>query len=215
MLGIASALEQTDYDSLKGADDVYLDIFGAWLPRIPKSWALPLALLCFGLMLGAAYRARLPQARGRDWMVALIVPPVLIVLCALTGFILHTLAQMLSGQPDPSYAYPIALREGLGLGIVAAAVFAGRIAMPQLVAYSAWLWFSFFGVITAFFLPGVSPYFLFPSLLAALAALMIVIVPDAPRGRTVWMFVPAVFAALCIWMPLVATRRDADGIEAA
>ena len=39
----------------------------------------------------------------------------------MTGFAAHMLAQAISGQPDPSYAYPIALREGLGFGVLAAA----------------------------------------------------------------------------------------------
>jgi hypothetical protein len=213
MLGIASALEQTNYESLKGADDVYLDIFGKWLPRMPKSWALPVALLAFVLMLAASFRARLPEARPRDWIVALLMPPALIILCLASGFAVHTLAQLISGQPDPSYAYPIALREGLGFAVLASALLAGRMAMPQLAAYSVWLWYAFLSVLLAAFLPGISPYFLFPALFAALAALMIVIVPNAPRGRTVWMFVPAVIAALSIMMPLVATSETLMGLK--
>ncbi len=213
MLAVASALEQTDYSGLKGADDVYLDIFGAWLPRMPKSWALPLALLSLMLVLGATFRARLPDVRGRDWMAALVLPPALILLCGLAGFALHSLAQVLSGQPDPSYAYPIALREGLGLGVVAMAVLVARVAIPQLAAYAVWLWFAVLGVVTAFLVPGVSPYFLFPSLLVAVAALTVAIVPDVSRGRTTWAFVPAAIAALCIWMPMVATGETLMGLK--
>ena len=43
MLGMASALEQTDFAALKGGNDVYISLFGALLPRLPSSWALPLA----------------------------------------------------------------------------------------------------------------------------------------------------------------------------
>jgi hypothetical protein len=50
-------------------------------------------------------------------------------------------------------------------------------------------------------------------MLAALAALMIIIVPNAPRGRTIWMFAPAVIAALSIWMPLVATGETLMGLK--
>jgi len=129
------------------------------------------------------------------------------------GFALHILAQILSGQPDPSYAYPIALREGLGFGALAAAVLAARMAIPQLAAYSVWLWFAFLSVVAALIVPGISPYFLFPSFLAALAALMVIIVPDAPRGRTVWMFLPAMIVALSIWMPMVATGETLMGLK--
>jgi hypothetical protein len=144
---------------------------------------------------------------------ALLLPPTLIILCVAAGFALHTLAQMLSGQPDPSYAYPIALREGLGFGVLAAAVLAARMAIPQLATYAVWLWFAFLSVVAAVFVPGISPYFLFPSFLAALAALMIIIVPNAPRGRTIWMFLPAAIVALSIWMPMVATGETLMGLK--
>jgi Peptidase family M28 len=213
MLGVASALEHTDYASLKGTDNVYLDIFGKWLPRMPKGWALPLALLAFVLMIGATFRARLPEARSRDWMYALLMPPVLLIVCVVIGFAAHLMAQAISGQPDPSYAYPIALREGLGFGMLAAALLAARMAIPQLAAYSVWLWFATLSVVTALLAPGISPYFLFPTLLAALAGLMVILVPDAPRGRTIWMFVPAVIVTLSIWMPLVATGETLMGLK--
>jgi len=60
------------------SDDIYLDIFGAVLPRIPKSWALPLAIASLLLLIGAAMRARVQDVRGRDWVLALLVPPALI-----------------------------------------------------------------------------------------------------------------------------------------
>ena len=76
MLGVVtSALEQTGYAGLKGGDDVYLDIFGAMVAaHADKAWALPLAIVVLSLVLmgAAAFRARLPEARRRDWMYALL-----------------------------------------------------------------------------------------------------------------------------------------------
>ena len=167
MLGVAAALEQTDYADLKGGDDVYLDIFGASLPRIPKPWALPLAIAALLLLIGAAMRSRVPDASRGRWVVALLLPPALIVASVVAGFVLHYIAQAISGQPDPSYAYPIALREGLGFGVLAAALLTARMASARLAVLSIWLWFGLLSVVTAAFLPGISPYFLFPALLAA------------------------------------------------
>ena len=42
----------------------------------------------------------------------------LIVGAGLMGWLLHTIASVVSGMPDPSYAFPAALRVGLALGHV-------------------------------------------------------------------------------------------------
>ncbi len=165
MLGIAAALEQTGYADLAGHKEIYLDLFGYVVPRIAG-------------VLGDASGARGPAdlRRGawrtqgfgtRQWLYAMLMPPALLAACGLTGWALHFIAQAISGQPDPSYAYPIALREGLAFGVVAAVIFAARMAETRLAVLAVWLWFSGFSLLTAIFLPGISPYFLFPALAAA------------------------------------------------
>jgi len=214
MLGVASALEQTDYDALKGADDVYLDIFGKFLPRMPKPWALPLAVVAFLLLSGAAMRAQAPEASRGKWFVALLLPPALIAVSVITGFVLHFIAQVISGQPDPSYAYPIALREGLGFGVLAAALLTARMANARLALLSIWLWFGLFSVATAAFLPGISPYFLFPAVLAALAGLIVIVAPEAAAGIVgAILFIPAAVVGLSIWISLVATGETLMGLK--
>jgi hypothetical protein len=214
MLGVTAELEHTNYADLNGPDDVYLDLFGTVLPRMPKSWALPLAFVSLLLMIGAAFRARLPDLRQRDWIYALLLPLAVIAASELAAFALFFLAQMISGQPDPSYAYPIALREAYAFGAIAAALLTARMAPPSLTTLSVWLWFGLLSVITAAIAPGISPYFLFPGLLAALAALAIIIVPDLVRSRAaVWLFFPAVLVALSIWIGLAATGETLMGLK--
>lgn len=214
MLGVVSALEQTEYDDLKGGDDVYLDIFGAFLPRLHKPWVFTISVVTFLLLIGAAMRARVPDASRGRWAVALLLPPALIVASVVTGFVLHFIAQAISGQPDPSYAYPIALREGLGFGVLAAALLTARMANARLALLSIWLWFGLLSVVMAAFLPGISPYFLFPAMLAAFAGLIIVIAPEATAGAVgAILFVPAIIAGLSIWMGLVATGETLMGLK--
>jgi len=62
---LAQALSDTDYDTLKGSDSIYLDVLGRWLPRLPKSWALPLSLGCFVLIALAGCHIGLRQRTGR------------------------------------------------------------------------------------------------------------------------------------------------------
>jgi peptidase M28-like protein len=214
MLGVASALETTDYTALAGANDVYLDLFGAVLPRMPTSWALPLAIVAFLLLLGAAVRLGGTLASGREWMLALVAPVALMAACGLTGLALHFAAQAISGQPDPSFAYPIALREGLAFGVLACALFVGRMVEPRAATMAAWLWFGLFAVVTAALVPGFSPYFLFPALIAAIGALAVLVLPGALRG---WIadgaFAVAMFLALVIWIGLTATGETLMGLK--
>src|SRR6185503_9344704 len=89
-----------------------------------------------------------------------------------------------SGQPDPSYAHPLALRLAFGLGIAAVAVLVSRLADARLSALSVWLWLSLLAIITALFLPGLSPYFLFPALIGSVLVLIQSQLPGAWSGAT-------------------------------
>src|SRR5262249_29011655 len=155
------------------------DIFGAVLPRLPASFALPLAVICLLVMIIAAFRTE--GITRRDWTFAILLPPALLIVCGLAGLLLHTLAETISGQPDPSYAYPIALREGLAFGVLASVLLVARMASAHAATMSVWLWFALLSVVTAALLPGISPYFLFPSLLASLAGLVLIAAPHAMR----------------------------------
>ena len=66
-------------------------------------------------------------------------------------------------MPIPSFAHPLALRLALALGVWTLALLAAR----RATATASWLWFAGFAVAAAWALPGLSPYFLFPSLVAA------------------------------------------------
>jgi hypothetical protein len=209
MLGVASALTQTDYADLAGHDEVYLDMFGFVVPRMPAVWALPVALAVLVVLLFAAWRAR--GVGAGEWLRAALMPPAVLIACGAMGWLLHTMAQAIAGQPDPSYAYPIALREGLTFGVVAAVLLAARLADSRAATLSVWVWFAVLGVATAAFLPGISPYFLFPVLAAALIALLLVIVPSIWLGDI--LFAIPILIALAIWISLVATGEGLMGLK--
>jgi hypothetical protein len=157
LLGVTTALMDADFDALKaGHDDVYLTLFGL-LPRFPAGWALPLALLALALV---AYRAR---RELKDAWGILAVPPLLVVLAAAVSEALLRVARLVSGQPDPAYAHPEGLRIAFGLGLFSLLLPFARFLKPSAV----WLWMALLAVGTAGFLPGLSPYFLFPLLIAA------------------------------------------------
>jgi hypothetical protein len=212
MLGVSAKLERTNYADLAGRNAVYLDIFGALLPRFPAAWALPLAAVCLLIMVAAAFRTE--GNPRRDWALAILLPPALLIVCGLVGLLLHTLAEAISGQPDPSYAYPIALREGLAFGVLASVLLVARMASAHAATLSVWLWFALLSVATAAFLPGLSPYFLFPALLASAAGLVLIAAPHAMRGT--WgdaVFGPAEIVALAIWLGLVAAGEGLMGLK--
>jgi hypothetical protein len=70
--------------------------------------------------------------------------------------------------------------------------------------HAAWLWLAAAGVAAAWFLPGLTPYFLFPSLLAA------IVLPFA--GRRPWLAVVPALASLLVWMQLVAAVEVLMGL---
>jgi hypothetical protein len=168
LLGMAAGFQATPFARLKGPDALFLDLFGAALPRAPAAWALPVSIAALLLILVGAVVRRKAVTRRRDWVMAALLPPALIGLSVLAGYGLHILAQRISGSGDPSHAYPDAFRVALTLGVVAAAVLSARMVRPPAAAFGVWLWMAVLGVAAAGFLPGVSPYFLLPVLPVAL-----------------------------------------------
>jgi hypothetical protein len=123
------------------------------------------------------------------------MPPFFLIGAVALGFGLKALAGWISGSADPAYAQPLALRLALALGVWTLALLAARRASLT----ASWLWFGGFAVVAAWFLPGLSPYFLFPALVAAVAL---------PFGIG-WM--PAM-AALLVWIQLTAEAEPLMGL---
>ena len=215
LLGVAAALEKTDFAALKGDNEIYVSVLGILLPRLPANWALPLSILVFAAIAAAAWLARNTElALWRGTLSAAAMPPVLLLLCGLFGWLLSIIAQAISGHPDPTYAYPIAMRVALGLAVWSATLFVSRMATAKSATVASWLWIAAFAVVTAAFLPGVSPYFLFPALVAAVILLVIARVPGGWSGNLGQSgILLSALAALVIWFPLVASGETLMGLR--
>lgn len=210
MLGVARALEQTDYMALKGGNDVYISLFGAMLPRIPSSWALPLAIAVLIGLIVAAWLAGL----GIGWRGTLAggIPLLLLIGSGLFGWALSFLAQVISGHPDPTYAYPTVMRWALGFAVWTVTLLVSRLTTGNRATAASWLWFGVLGVIVAATLPGLSPYFVFPALAAA-----VLLLATARGGWTNdWgqaaLFVSAL-VAFVIWVGLVVSGETLMGLR--
>ena len=214
LLGVVTGLEQADYAALKGGNDVYLTVLGKFLPRIPASFALPLAVIVFLMLAIAAWLARSEGAGWKPTLAAAAMPLVLLVGCGLLGWLVSFVAQAISGVPDPSYAHPTALRIALAFAVWAIALDVSRMTSVHGAAASGWLWIAGLGVVTAALLPGLSPYFVFP---AAVAAVLLLATARAPGGWSgLWgqiaLFVSAL-GALVVWIALVAAGETLMGLR--
>jgi hypothetical protein len=214
LLDIVSGLEQTDFPALKGGNDVYLSILGVVLPRMPQWWALPLSLLLFVALAFAAYMARERKMRWDQQFLSFAMVPLLLIGCGLAGWGLHTIAQLVSASPDPTFAYPVTFRIALSFAVAGVALAVSSIAPPQGLASGAWLWLAGLGILMAAFLPGISPYFLIPCLIAAILLLL------AARSRQRWLgrvgqisLLIAAILNLVVWFALVAAGESLMGLK--
>jgi hypothetical protein len=214
LLGVVSTLEQTDYASLKGGNDVYISVLGAALPRLPENLALPFAILIF---IGIALAAFLARREPFSWTAtarAGLMPLALIVGCVLVGFITAFIAQTVSGAPDPTYAFPYNMRVALGAGVFAVVLLVSRMTDLRGAASAAWLWMAGLGILTAATLPGISPYFTFPSFIAVILLLA------TSRTKSGWNGVVgqvavgiSAFCALIVWEALVSSGETLMGLS--
>jgi hypothetical protein len=221
VLSLTEALTRADPATLQGGKAIYLDVVRRWLPRLPASWALPLSVVAFFLITVAGWSSRRERGTQRRPVAAAFAPVLLLLLCLLVGFVLYT-PMALTGTPTlnpanptlrailiaagpggPWPGDPLWLRLALAFGTFAAALWTARWAGP----IACWLWFAGLAVASAIWLPGLSPYFLFPSLVAAPLLLL-----TARRGRDVALFVSAL-AAMVIWIGFNAGAEDIQGLR--
>ena len=203
-LELAEALAHADPESLNGSDAIYLDVLGRWLPRFAVGWALPLSIAAFAAIALAGFLTR----RGRrtlppPLLPALLSPVVLVAGCLGMGFVLHGLAAWISGHADPSFAHPVWLRLSLAFGVFAVALLAARWA----AAIACWLWFAALAIVCALLVPGLTPYFLFPALVAAPLLLVTV------RGGREFALLLSAVAALIVWLGLNASGEVSLGLK--
>jgi hypothetical protein len=202
MLAMADGLRGAAPAQLRSGGLIYLDVLGMWLPRLPLPWALPLSVLAFAViaiagLLTPRERRSLPRP-----VLAVLMPVLLLAGAVGAGFVLHGLAAWISGYADPSYATPVWLRLSLAFGVWAVALLAARFSS----AIACWLWLAALAIACAIWMPGATPYFLFPSLVAAPLLLATV-----RGGREVVLFVAAL-AALVIWVGFAAIGETLMGL---
>lgn len=202
-LELANALRHTDLVTLKSGNAIYLDVLGRWLPRLDARLALPLSVLSFALIAVAGFLTQRGRREIQRPVLALLLPPLLLAGCVGIGFGLHMLAAWISGQADPSFAHPIWLRLSLGLGVFAMALLTSGASG----AVASWLWFAGLGIVCAIFAPGLTPYFLFPSLIAAILLLVTV---RGGRSAAIWL---AALPALVLWLGLNAGTEPVMGLR--
>jgi hypothetical protein len=202
-LALADALSRADLSALKADDAIYLDVLGRWLPRMGRGWALPLSVTAFVLIALAGLLARRDRRALAHSLPAALMPALLLAGCVGLGFVLHAIASWISGHADPSFAHPIWLRVSLAFGAFAVALPASRWAG----GIACWLWFAALAIACALYAPGVAPYFLFPSLVAAPLLLV-----TARGGRDFALFLAAL-AALIVWIGLNACGEAIMGLR--
>jgi hypothetical protein len=203
VLGLARGLEGRDFSDLAGGNAIYFDLLGRWLPRLSATFALPLAIGVFIVIALAGWLNRRP-AGGRP-LAGFLMPPLMLLGCAGMGFGLAALAGLISGESNPSFAHPTALRVALAFGCWTIALLATR--WPP-GATASWLWLAGLGIASALFAPGLSPYFIFPASLAALFFLLTV-----AAGRGVARFLAAL-AALLVFVGFAANAEAIMGLAA-
>ncbi|MGD0190417.1 MAG: M20/M25/M40 family metallo-hydrolase [Rhizomicrobium sp.] len=214
LLGLAAALEQTDFASLKGQNDIYVDLLGYALPRLPAKWALPLSVAAFVLLLLAALSVKAEPVGVLGWCVAFAATPVLIIGAGLMGWLLHTVAALVSGMPDPSYASPAALRVALALGVATIALKVSFFVKPRAMATAAWLWIAGLGMLVAAFVPGLTPYFLLPAAIAGAILFAAAFLPESWDGALGQMaLLLSALPMLLLWIGFGAMGEGVMGLK--
>ena len=202
VLSTAQALEDADLGALKSGDALYFDVLGRFLPRLPQSFALPLGVGAFLIIALAGWMNGRGRKKERGRLGAFLAPLLLILSALVVGFALEGGAALIAG--DAPFAHPTALRVALAAGVWAMAL----LTMRGAGGTATWLWLSGLGIVSAVFAPGLSPYFLFPSLIAATLFLLTI---GFGRGAALLL---SALAMLVVWIGFAAQGEAIMGIAA-
>ncbi|MBV9571874.1 MAG: M20/M25/M40 family metallo-hydrolase [Alphaproteobacteria bacterium] len=214
LLGVVRGLQHSDFMKLKSGNAVYVSVLGLWLPRPPVSWALPLSIITLLAIAFASWKTRDADVRRRGMLFAGLMPLALLVGCVALGFGLAFVAQTISGYSDPTYAYPLAMRIALAVGVWGMTLAVSRMAGVHGAATAAWLWMAALAVVSAVFLPGLSPFFLFPALVAAVLLLLTASLRAGWRGTAgQGALLVSALAALTIWFGLLTSGESLMGLK--
>lgn len=201
MLAMARALRIATTAQLKNHDSIYLDILGIFLPRLNIALALPASILALLMIILADVLTSRERRMVERPLLALAMPPLLVLGSIGMGFVLHGFAAWVSGSDNPSFAHPVWLRLSLAFGVWAVSLLTSRFSS----ATACWLWMAILALVCCLWLPGATPYFLFPSLVGA--SLLLVTVR---YGRNFALFIAAIFS-LVIWIGFAAVSETLMG----
>jgi hypothetical protein len=215
MLGMAATLAHTDFSELSGGGDaVYVTVLDHFLPRMPVAWALPLAILVTVLLLASFWGTNETATGWRGWVSAFAIVPALDIGAVAIGWVLFVVAQLVSGHPDPTYACPLPVRIALAFGVWSVALVVSGFARTRPSALGVWLFIAVLALVNAAFLPGLSPYYLFPALIAAPLVLGQAFLPRAwtgPAAQLLLLF--AAIPMLILWIGLSITSEQIEGLS--
>jgi hypothetical protein len=202
VLGLTRGLLDADFGALKSGDAIDLDIGRSWLPRLPVSFALPLAVTDFILIVLAAWFTPRGRPHPRRPLAEILMPPLLLAGCIAAGFALSGVAALVSGNGDLAFAYPLDLRISLAFVTWALAL----LTMRSAGVMACWLWLALLGIVAAIFAPGFSPYFIFPGLVGGL---LLLLTPGAGRSTALFL---AALATMIVWLGLGANGEAIMGL---
>lgn len=220
-LALARAFGNGPLPRPKTTDAVFFNAPVLGVVVYPESWALPIALVMLGVVIGAIVLLR---RREDGWFraVALSTPAMIvsIALAGATGFGIAVGLQALhaaisnGGAPEWSgvYAAAIVLLSIAVVGACYAAV--RRYSSPWGASLGALLVLALLSVLLAARMPGVSFLFTWPLLLAAVAAIMTLRMPATLLARVltwasavvvIFLLAPTVYLMVCVALGLHAT----------
>jgi hypothetical protein len=179
-LAMARWLGQLDLDTPKGNDVIYTSILSRFVLSYPRSWALPLAftalLLFLGLIITGLRTGCLPlidvAAGASVSLMAMCAAPVTLALLFGLGLVWNTLGVLFYGVRIPWLKFDVPILIG-GAILTATATLAlkrstARVRSLVALSLGALSWWLALSLITAWWLPGSSYLFVWPTLFGVL-----------------------------------------------
>jgi hypothetical protein len=219
VLAVAQALAEVDLSAPPQGDAAWTDVLGFAVVRWPASWTIPLSFLGLILLLvvsvGVIRRTDLGMG---GLLLGLLAAFLTLVITILLGLGLSMLISLVSGEPSPWTAYPLATRVAVWAGaLLCGGLLSGALARRAGawgLALGAWLMWALLALALSIALPGVSILLLLPALVAGVLFAVVTFSPLAgsATAREAAFVVPALFGG-ALWLPLALGFESAVSFD--
>jgi len=216
--GVLKIIKEQNLDNVAQGNLVYSDILSLFIISWEEATSLWLSLFCFALFIvTSAYTYKKQSTKVKykkkltvkQQIITLFSPLLVLVVSALSAYIIMILVQFISGYYAPWHSNTLPMQLAVWFSVVTVSFSVGRLLVKQASVESttnavSFLWVML-SLVSSIWLTGISFLFIIPAFASVICQIILIQLPSKnTRTRSVVLILSAIISAV-MFMPVVNT----------